>query len=126
MFSCRGCYASAWMIVAPTTDSLALSNVGIQIAMRRRLGLAIGYEGSDTHGHASLTTNTGGGLNARHTSWLCAWRQVFMEARGQVADRNVERMLRNTHVLVPPGDTRRLDLVVPGLNAARGLPCFAM
>ena len=33
-------------------------------------------------------------------------------------------MLRNTHVPVPPGDTRRLDLVVPGLNVARGLPLF--
>ena len=46
------------------------------------------------------------------------------EAGGQVPDRNCERMLRNTHVPVPPRDTRRLDLVVPGLNVARGLPLF--
>ena len=39
-------------------------------------------------------------------------------------DRNVERMLRNTHVPVPSDDQRRLDLVVPGLNVARGLPLF--
>ena len=32
--------------------------------------------------------------------------------------------LHNTHVPVPPGDTRRLDLVVPGLNVAPGLPLF--
>jgi hypothetical protein len=30
-----------------------------------------------------------------------------------------------THTPVPPADTRRLDLVVPGLNAARGLPYSA-
>ena len=53
---------------------------------------------------------------------LAAWRQVFSEAGGQVPDRNCERMLRNTHVPVPPDDCRRLDLVVPGLNVARGLP----
>ena len=39
-------------------------------------------------------------------------------------DRNVERMLRNTYVPVLPGDARRLDLVVPGLNVCRGLPLF--
>ena len=33
-------------------------------------------------------------------------------------------MLSNTHVPVPPGDTRRLDCVVPGLNVARGLALF--
>ena len=33
-------------------------------------------------------------------------------------------MLRNTHVRVGPYDNRRLDLVIPGLNVARGLPLF--
>ena len=33
-------------------------------------------------------------------------------------------MLRDTHIPVPPADQRRLDLVVPGLNVARGLPLF--
>ncbi len=33
-------------------------------------------------------------------------------------------MLRRTHVPVPRHDQRRLDLVVPGLNVARGLPLF--
>ena len=96
----------------------------MQIAMKRRLGMAISFEGPDAHGYASLTTNVGGRLNARHTSWLESWRQVFGEAGGRIPDRNRERMLRNTHVPVPPGDTRRLDLVVPGLNVARGLPLF--
>ena len=49
---------------------------------------------------------------------------MFQEAGGQVPDRNVERMLRRTHIPVRPGDTRRLDLIVPGLNVARGLPLF--
>ena len=55
---------------------------------------------------------------------MAAWRQVFIEAGGSVPDRNVERMLRNTHVPVPPGDTRRLDLIVSGLGVERGLPLF--
>ena len=33
-------------------------------------------------------------------------------------------MLRETHIPVPPGDMRRMDLVVPGLNVERGLPLF--
>ncbi len=36
--------------------------------------------------------------------------------------RNVERLLRDTGVTVPPGDSRRLDLVVTGLSTFRGLP----
>ena len=124
MWSCTGRFASAWTIVAPTSDSLVMSNVEMQIAMRRRLGMATFYEGPDTHGYSSLATNVGARLNARHTSWLSAWRQVFAESGGQVPDRNVERMLRNTHVPVPPGDGRRLDLVVPGVNVARRLPLF--
>ena len=49
---------------------------------------------------------------------------MFQEAGGAVPDRNVERMLRNTFIPVPAGDTRRMDLVVPGLNVARGLTLF--
>ena len=92
--------------------------------MKRRLGIASRFEGADTHGHASLTTNVGGRLNAKHTALLVAWRQVFQEAGGHVPQRNVERMLRDTHITVPAGDQRRLDLVVPGLNVARGRPLF--
>ena len=40
-------------------------------------------------------------------------------------DRNVERMLHDTNVPVPPEDMRRLDLVVQGLNVQRGLPLFS-
>ena len=70
----------------------------------------------------STADNLGARLNARHTVLIAAWRQIFAEAGGQVPDRNIERMLSNTHIPVPEGDTRRLDLVVPGLNVARGLP----
>eukprot|EP00973_Karenia_brevis_P062953 8750531-Karenia_brevis.AAC.1 len=87
--------------------------------MRRRLGLVVNFEGPDPHGHRRLADNTGARLNARHTTMVAAWRQVFTEAGGQVPDRNVERMLSNTHVPVDPQDQRRLDLVVPGLNVAR-------
>ena len=124
MFSCQGRFAPAWLLVAPTTDALTFSCVEFQVAMRRRLGLAIAFEGPDSHGHGCLTTNIDGRLNFRHTAWLTGWRQVLVEAGGQVPDRNVERTLARTHVPVPPGDTRRLDIVVPGLNVARGLPLF--
>ena len=122
--SCTGRFAAAWMINAPTCESLTFTNVEIQISMWRRLGLAIPFEGPDTHGLSSLATNIGARFHARHTRWLSSWRQVLSEAGGHLPDRNVERMLRNTHVPVPPEDSRRLDLVVPGLNITRGLPLF--
>ena len=46
------------------------------------------------------------------------------EAGGHIPQRNVERMLVNTHVPVPADDRRRMDLVVPGLNVHRGLVLF--
>ena len=76
------------------------------------------------HGHGTMTDNTRARLNARHTGMLAAWKRVLGEAGGAVPDRNEERMRSNTHVPVPPNDTRRLDLVVPGLNVHRGLPLF--
>ena len=124
LHSCMGRFAASWLTVAPCSASLHLSNIEFNIAVRRRLGIAVAFEGPDAHGHAALATNVGARLNARHTGWLCAWRQVFHEAGGQVPDRNVERMLRNTHIPVPAGDTRRLDLIVPGLNVAQGRPLF--
>ena len=48
----------------------------------------------------------------------------MIEAGGHIPDRNVERMLCRTHIPVPSGDQRRMDLVVPGLNVARGRPLF--
>ena len=63
-------------------------------------------------------------MNAKHTALLVAWRQVFFESGGQVPDRNIERMLRRTNITVAPTDQRRLDIVVSGLNVARGLPLF--
>ena len=93
-------------------------------AMRRRLGLAINFEG-DLHGHHRLASNLDSRLNTRHTMMCCAWRQVFIEAGGSIPDRNVERMLRTTNVPIKNlADQRRLDLVVPGLNVYEGLPLF--
>ena len=124
LHSCRGPFASTWLTISPTTDGLHLSDSELQCAMRRRLGIAVCFEGDDPHGHANLTDNRGGRLNARHSGMLAAWRQVFLEAGGQVPDRNIERLLRDSHITTPPGDLRRLDLIVPGLNVARGLPLF--
>ena len=124
LHSCMGPFASTWLIVSPTSDLLRLADAELQCAMRRRLGIAVLFDGEDTHGHSCLTTNRGGRLNIRHLGMLMAWRQVFKEAGGQVPDRNIERLLRNTHVPIPPDDQRRLDIIVPGLNVARGLPLF--
>ena len=63
-------------------------------------------------------------MHARHSAVVAAWRQVMVEAGGNIPDRNVERLLRNTHVPVDSNDLRRLDLVVPGLNVERGVPLF--
>ena len=51
-------------------------------------------------------------------------RQIFVEAGGKVPDRNIERLLRDTHVPIPADDLRRLDLIVLGLNISRGVPLF--
>ena len=52
------------------------------------------------------------------------YRQVLIEAGASIPDRNVERMLSTTHVPTFEGDMRRMDIVAPGLNVARGLPLF--
>ena len=55
---------------------------------------------------------------------IAAYRQVLIEAGGEVPDRNVERLLRRTHVPVPADSLLRIDLLAPGLNVASGLPLF--
>jgi len=124
LHSCMGRFAAAWLIVIPRSDALKLITFELNTAMRRRLGLAVTFDGLDTHGHAALTTNVGARFNARHSGWLSGWRQVLTEAGGQIPDRNVERLLRNTHIPIAQSDDRRLDLVVPGLNVAQGRPLF--
>ena len=119
-----GPYASIWLTVCPTTPNLWLDNAQLLCAVRRRLGIAVLFEGMDPHGHSTMTTNHNGRLNVRHKHAVMAWRQVFTEAGALVPDRNVERMLVNTHIRVQPDDQRRLDLIVPGLSVERGLPLF--
>ena len=48
----------------------------------------------------------------------------MVEAGACVPDRNVERLLRDTHIPVPPDDLRRLDIIAPGLSVAHGVPLF--
>ena len=122
--SCMGAYAATWLTICPTTASLTLKNTQMACAIRRRLGIGVLFDGGDSHGHSLVTTNQQGRLNSRHTTVLVAWRQVLTEAGGLIPDRNVERLIRDTHIPVPAGDTRRLDLIVPGLNVANGLPLF--
>ena len=101
-----------------------MQNSEFACQMRFRLGLAVHFEGPDPHGFRRLADNRGGRLNARHNGVLAAFRQVLLEAGGHIPLSNVERLLRTTHVPVPVNDLRRMDLIVPGLNVARGLPLF--
>eukprot|EP00959_Pyramimonas_sp_CCMP1952_P253334 5292949-Pyramimonas_sp.AAC.1 len=96
----------------------------MRCAMCRRLGVAVTFDGPDPHGHAHLSNGTHGRLHSRHNEMVCAWRQVLQEAGGAIPDSNVERLLRNTNIPTHPNDLRRLDLIVPGLHVARGLPLF--
>ncbi len=135
MRSSSGPYAGAWLTTCPSTEQLRLTNAEMLCALRRRLGLAVladapvcngrgCHQRVDAHGHHRLACNRSGRAHGRHRGLIAAWRQVFVEAGGAVPDRNIKRMLRDTHVPVPPGDMRRLDLVVPGLGVDRGLPLF--
>ena len=108
-----------------------MSNVDMQVALRLRLGLPIGHDGSrcegcrtllDAYGYHRITCPRTARLHTRHTGIRPAWRQVFVEAGGSVPRRNIERLLRNCNVPIATGFQRRLDLVVSGLGVARGLP----
>ena len=122
--SCMGRFAYSWLTACPGSMALTFSDEEIRCSMRRRLGVGVCIDGPDPHGHRRLAEGIGGRTQGRHTSMTCALRQVFIEAGGQIPDRNVERMLSTTHIPVPSGDTRRLDLIVSGLNVAQGRPLF--
>ena len=87
--------------------------------MRRWLGIAVGINSDAFHGHMHLSDNSGARLNARRAVTKAAWRQVFVEAGGQVLVWNVERLRRSANV---PGDRKRLDLIVRDLNVQSGQP----
>ena len=68
--SCPGSFASIWLTVWPTTDALTFENFEILVAVKCRLGMAIGFDGPDIHGHRSLTTNVERHLSAKYTALL--------------------------------------------------------
>ena len=124
IYSLMGPFSAGWLLVCPVTTRLSIIDRYFQCAVRRRLGIACVFDGPDPHGHGRLTEAAGGGFHGRHSELVAAWRQVFQEAGGHIPDRNIERMLHTTHIPVPPGDMRRLDIVVTGINVAAGLPLF--
>ena len=124
LHSCRGRFAASWLTPCPVTVTLTVEDEQMSGLVRMRLGLAVCVDGPDAHGYYRLADNTGGRTNGRHTSVVASWRQVFSEAGREMTDRNVERLLSSTHVPVPAGSQLRMDLVVPGLNVAGGLPLF--
>lgn len=122
--SAGGRFAPSWLTSCPATGALTFQDDDLLCLMRMRIGLAICVDGPDPHGYYRLADSYGGRTHARHKAVIAAWRQVFVEAGGEVPDQNVERMLRNTHVPVEEYSNLRVDLVVPGLNVANGLPLF--
>jgi hypothetical protein len=122
--SCMGRFSPTWLTACPTTAALTFRNDEMSALVRMRLGLAICADGPDAHGYYRLADGVGGRRHARHKVVIAACRQVLVEAGGEIPDRNVERLLANTHVPVPQDSLLRLDLVVPGLNIAGGLPLF--
>ena len=51
---------------------------------------------------------------------MTTWRRVFREAGHSIPDRNVEHLVRTTHIRRSPDDARRKDLVTPGLPRVFG------
>ena len=47
LHSCCGRFASVWLTVCPTSSLLSLENSEFLVAMRRRLGIAISFDGAD-------------------------------------------------------------------------------
>ncbi len=79
----------------------------------------------DAFGHHRTTCMRTGRVQARHKFLVQAWRRVFSEAGIVIPDRNVERCLRDTHINRGPHDTRRMDLVTPGVPGVfGGAPLF--
>ena len=54
LHSCRGRFAPAWLTSMPCSTEQAFSDAELTCAMRRRLGLAVVFEGPDPHGHRRL------------------------------------------------------------------------
>lgn len=122
--SCMGRFSPTWLTSCPTTAALTFRNDEMSALVKMRLGLAICADGPDAHGYYRLADGVGGRRHARHKTVIASWRQVLSEAGGEVPDWNVERLLARTHVPVPQDSLLRLDLVVPGLSVAGGLPFF--
>lgn len=127
--SCSGPSAAAWMVAAPATPALRMSNDEFLCALRRRLGLGVAADASacegcgrpvDVHGHHRAACTSTGPIHGRHRALVAAWRQVLLSAGAQVPQRNVERLLRDPHVPTDLSDNRRLDLVAPGLAVVGG------
>lgn len=131
--SCGGPNAGTWLIALPTSPAVRMWNEEYTCAVRRRLGLALNAISDNCEGCGTLLDPYGyhrcpctctSRNHTRHRSMLGAWRQVFQESGNTIPRRNVERLLRNTHVPVANQDSRRLDLIVANASIARGLPLF--
>lgn len=123
LFSCCGRVAPVLLTVCPTTNLLRLGDPEVQVAMRPRLSIAVGSDGPDPRAHSSLTANAGARSNAKHAALLVSLRQVFVEIGSPLPAPDGEDGYV-THFPVPAHDLRRIDLVVPGLSVAGGLPTF--
>ena len=51
LFSARGPYAATWLTTCPCSIALEMPDDLFRCSMRYRLGIAVFFEGCDTHGH---------------------------------------------------------------------------
>ena len=67
-----------------------------------------------------------GRIQTRHKPLIRIWRRIFTEAGAHIPDRNVERPLNTTHIRRHEQDTRRMDLITPGIAGVYGGNPFFM
>ncbi len=83
----------------PTTTQLRIGNSELAFALRLRLGLPVLPGHHDPFAYRRLADNRSLRLHSRRRGLIAAWRQVFLEAVGQVP-----------------------RIIVPGLGVASGAP----
>ena len=137
-----GPHAGAWLAAIPSDPHTTLSPEMMQIALRRRLRLPLplaagrcgGQHGGqstpgcgrlvDEHGDHALACPRTGLLARRAKVVERAWVRVAREAVGPEGQVVPQQWLAHTTAPgVPPGDRRRLDLVIYGATPLGGALC---
>ena len=132
--SCAGPHNATWLTVIPHSPDLQFDDAEFRCALRRRLHLPVNLLDDkclacraqlDPYGFHVTTCMRTGLVHARHKCLVQCWRTVCKEAGVNIPDRNVERLIRDTHLRHSANDGRRLDLITPGVGGIfSGKPLF--